>query len=85
MFVFRGDKGYMFKKFLKKLHLKLYYFHKRKADKYFFKAVGAKRYLPSKKQLEELKFAFEKGETHCSFDTTSLYPSVMRTGKFPMG
>lgn len=80
---------HLVKKFLSKLHSKLYVYHTRKAKKYLAKSIKAEKYLTAEKydkaDMEALKCAFESGKTNASIDMHSLYPSVMVTKNFPMG
>lgn len=90
----------LFKKILNKIHWKLYSHYQKKARKYWYKIIGAKKYLPDKKMSKEIKAYFKNDKDTInslygkmcyadtdsvgSLDNTSLYPSVMRTGKFPL-
>ena len=90
----------MIKKLLKKIHWKLYSHYQKKARKYWYKVIGAKKYLPDRKMKKELK-AYIKNDKETlnslygklcyadtdsvgSFDNTSLYPSIMKTGVYPL-
>ena len=77
----------MFKKFFKKFHLKLFKFYRQRANYHFAKFLGANYYVASKKQRDDLKCAFSGGLTHVDFskDYSSVYPSIMRSERFPLG
>lgn len=79
----------IFKKLSRWINGKLYRHYMKKARKRYCKLIGARKYLPDKKMKLELNAAYGKScyadtDSVGSFDMTSLYPSVMRTGKFPL-
>lgn len=73
------------KKLVHFIHKKLYNYHKKKMYKHLGKIVGARRYANiaynDYKLRCEIGKAFTSGETN--IDTSSLYPSVMMTARFP--
>lgn len=87
----------LFKKILHKIHWKLYSHYQKKARKYWYKVIGAKKYLPDKKMSKEIKAYFKNDKDTinslygkmCYADTDSVdinssYPSVMTKGVFPL-
>lgn len=96
--MYRGYK--MFKKLLHKIHWKLYSHYQKKARKYWYKVIGAKKYLPDRKMKKELKayinndketlnslygkLCYADTDSVGSADINSLYPSVMKTGVYPV-
>ena len=66
------------KKLIHKFNHFMYRYHRKKYYRYLAKSIGASRYrfeklFPSKKELNELKLAFNSGETHAKMDDFSKY------------
>ena len=75
----------MFKKLIHKFNNFMYRYHRKKMYKYLSKTIGAKRYMEyDKKTLNEVRMAFNSGNTHASYDVASAYPSWMVQGKYPL-
>lgn len=79
----------MFKKFKDKFNSFWYRYHRKKMYKYLMKSIGSKRYIKDylmadKKTLNEIRVAFNSGNTHGSYDFASAYPSYINPGIYPL-